>query len=48
MLSREIIKKHVFLSNTFGRQFLEEYKILLKTVLIAIPNISKAYINNGP
>ena len=38
----------VFLSNTSGRLLLEEPKILLKTVPIAIPNdISKGYYQNG-
>ena len=36
--------EHVFLSNTSGRLLLEESKILLKAVPIAIPNdISKGY-----
>ena len=40
--------EHVFLSNTSGRLLLEEPKILLKTVPIAIPNdISKSYYQNG-
>ena len=39
--------EHVFLSNTSGRLLLEEPKILLKTVPIAIPNIiSKDYYQN--
>ena len=40
--------EHVFLSNTSGRLLLEEPKILLQTVPIAIPNdISKGYYKNG-
>ena len=41
-------EEHVFLSNIFGRLLLEEHKILLKTVPIAIPyDISKAYYQKG-
>ena len=40
--------EHAFLSNTSGRLLLEDPKILLETVPIAIPNdISKGYYQNG-
>ena len=40
--------KHIFLSSSSGKLLLEEPKILLKTVSIAIPNdISEGYYQNG-